>query len=93
MDAAHELMVGRVLALTRENTGMVRKLFFSDSVALEDKAAIFQRSLTALTSFLIHSTGLAKTARQQKAAISQVTSAVETKLRGADGKPTWPGDS
>jgi hypothetical protein len=48
---------------------MVRKLFFSDSVALEDKAAVLQRSLTALTSFLIHSTGLAKTARQQKAAI------------------------
>src|SRR5712664_4558981 len=40
------------------------------------------------TSFLLHSTGLAKASRQQKAAISRETSAVEVKLRGKGGKPT-----
>jgi hypothetical protein len=43
---------------------------------------------TAPTSLLVISKGLANSARQQKAALSQETSAVEVKLRGADGKPT-----
>lgn len=41
------LHCGRVLALTRENTGKVRKLFFLDSMALEDKATVLQRNLTS----------------------------------------------
>jgi hypothetical protein len=36
----------RVLALTRENTGKVRKLFFSESIALEDKAMVLRRNLS-----------------------------------------------
>jgi len=39
---------GRVLALTREHTGKVRELFFSDSMALEDKAVILHRDLSAM---------------------------------------------
>lgn len=46
-DGATALHCGRVLALTREDTGKVRKLFFSDSMALEDKAAVLQRDLSA----------------------------------------------
>ena len=57
------------------------------SKSLKFRPVVFS-ILTAPTSFLIHSTGLAKTARRQKAALSQVTSAVEVKLRGTDGKPT-----
>ena len=38
--------------------------------------------------FLILSKGLGNSARQQKAALSQETSAVEVKLRGPNGKPT-----
>jgi len=41
------LHCGRILALTRENTGKVRKLFFSDSMALEDRAVVLQRDLCA----------------------------------------------
>lgn len=44
---ASALYCGRVLALTRGNTGKVWKLFFSDSMALEDKAAVLQRNLGA----------------------------------------------
>jgi len=43
---------------------------------------------TAPTSFLILSEGLGNSARQQKAAISRETSAVEVTLRGTDSKPT-----
>jgi len=38
---------GRVLALTCGNTGKIRKLFFSDSMALEDKATVLRRNLSA----------------------------------------------
>jgi hypothetical protein len=41
------LHCGRVLALTRGNTGKIRKLFFSDSMAFEDKATALRRNLTA----------------------------------------------
>jgi len=44
---ASALHCGRVLALTRGNTGKIRKLFFSDSMALEDKATILRRDLSA----------------------------------------------
>ena len=37
---------GRVLALTRRNTGKIRKLFFLDSMALEDKATVLRRKLS-----------------------------------------------
>jgi len=46
-DGATALHCGRVLALTREHTGKVRELFFSDSMALEDKAVVLQRGLSA----------------------------------------------
>lgn len=46
-DGATALHCGRVLALTREHTGKVRELFFSDSMALEDKAVILHRDLSA----------------------------------------------
>ena len=46
-DGATALHCGRVLALTREHTGKVRDLFFSDSMALEDKAGVLQRDLGA----------------------------------------------
>ena len=43
---ASALHCGRVLALTRGNTGKIRKLFFSDSMALEDKATVLRRKLS-----------------------------------------------
>jgi hypothetical protein len=44
---ATALHCGGVLALTRGNTGRIRKLFFSDSVAFEDKATVLRRNLGA----------------------------------------------
>jgi hypothetical protein len=44
---ATALHCGRVLALTRGNTGKIRKLFFSDSMAFEDKATVLRRNLSA----------------------------------------------
>lgn len=44
---ATALHCGRVLALTRGNTGRIRKLFFSDSMAFEDKATVLRRNLRA----------------------------------------------
>lgn len=44
---ATALHCGRVLALTRRNTGTIPKLFFSDSMALEDKATVLRRNLSA----------------------------------------------
>ena len=44
---ATALHCGSVLALTRGNTGKIRKLFFSDSMALEDKATVLRRNLSA----------------------------------------------
>ncbi len=44
---ATALHCGRVLALTRGNTGKIRKLFFSDSMAFEDKATVLRRNLGA----------------------------------------------
>jgi len=46
-DGAIALHCGRVLALTREHPGKVRELFFSDSMALEDKAVILHKDLSA----------------------------------------------
>jgi len=46
-DGATALHCGRVLALTRGHAGKVRELFFSDSMALEDKAAILHKDLSA----------------------------------------------
>jgi hypothetical protein len=48
-DGVTALHCGRVLALTREDTGKVRELFFSDSMVLEDKAVILHRDLSART--------------------------------------------
>jgi len=39
------LHCGRVLALTRGNTGKIRKVLFLDPMALEDKAVVLQRNL------------------------------------------------
>ena len=44
---ASALHCGRVLALTRGNTGKIRKLFFSDSMAFEDKAIVLRKNLSA----------------------------------------------
>jgi hypothetical protein len=44
---ASALHCGRVLALTRGNTGKIRKVFFSDSMAFEDKATVLRRNLSA----------------------------------------------
>src|SRR6266481_9722889 len=44
---ATALHCGRVLALTCGNTGKVQRLFFSDSMALEDKATVLRRNLSA----------------------------------------------
>jgi len=44
---ATALHCGRVLALTRGETGKIRKLFFSDSMAFEDKARVLSRNLSA----------------------------------------------
>ncbi len=44
---ASALHCGRVLALTRGNTGKIRKLFFSDSMAFEDKNTALRRNLSA----------------------------------------------
>jgi hypothetical protein len=44
---ATALHCGSVLALTRGNTGKIRKLFFLDSMALEDKATVLRRNLSA----------------------------------------------
>jgi hypothetical protein len=44
---ASALHCGRVLALTRGKTGKIRKLFFSDSMAFEDKATVLRRNLSA----------------------------------------------
>lgn len=43
MSALH---CGRVLALTRGNAGKIRKVLFSDPMALEDKALVLQRNLS-----------------------------------------------
>jgi hypothetical protein len=44
---ATALHCGRVLALTRGNTGRIRKLFFSDTMAFEDKATVLRKNLRA----------------------------------------------
>jgi hypothetical protein len=44
---AAALHCGRVLALTRRSTGKIRKLFFSDAMALEAKATVLRRKLSA----------------------------------------------
>jgi hypothetical protein len=44
---ATALHCGRVLALTRGKTRKIRKVFFSGSMALEEKAAVLQRNLSA----------------------------------------------
>jgi len=44
---ASDLHCGRVLALTRGKPGKIRKLFFSDSMAFEDKATVLRRNLSA----------------------------------------------
>jgi hypothetical protein len=42
------LHCGRVLALTRGNTGKIRKVLFLDPTALEDRAAVLQKNLSPM---------------------------------------------
>lgn len=48
-DGATALHCGRVLALTRENTGKVRRLFFSDSMALRIRPLSFKETFVPRT--------------------------------------------
>src|SRR5689334_22061454 len=44
-DGMISLHCARVLALSRGKTRNIRKLFFSDTVALEDRAVVLERNL------------------------------------------------